>query len=100
MFEKDFHFFPYELLFQARSERQLLFLNIFGYGSKSDFPFFALTSFSIVFIRSLPLFYICPVGSVANIDALYLIAGQPVGRVLFVYDDSNTIGCDYGCSKT
>ncbi len=97
MFEKDFRFFPYELLFQARSERQLLFLKLSGYGSKSDFPLFALTSFSIAFIL---LFYICPVGSVANIDALYLIAGQPVGRVLFVYDDSNTIGCDYGCSKT
>ena len=50
MFEKDFRFFPYELLFQARSERQLLFLNIFGYGSKSDFPLFALTSFSIAVI--------------------------------------------------
>ena len=45
--KKTFVFFPYELLFQARSERQLLFLNIFGYGSKSDFPLFALTSFSI-----------------------------------------------------
>ena len=96
MFEKDFRFFPYELLFQARSERQLLFLNISGYGSKSDFPLFALTSFSIAFIL---LFYICPVGCFANIDALYLITGQSVGRVLFVYNDSNTVGCDYGCGK-
>ena len=46
------------------------------------------------------LFYFIPGCYFATEDAVYLIFGKIFGRIVLVYDDRNTVFCDYCCGKT
>lgn len=46
------------------------------------------------------LFYFIPGCYFTTEDAVHLIFGKIFGRIVLVYDDRNTVFCDYCCGKT